>query len=92
MLWIGLLAATLDITENLVFNLFRGITPWKVFQYIASGLIGTQAFALGGCQSGLVWRCISRLRSRGLRYFLAPLQKSYCSHGARFFRVWYIAS
>ena len=27
-LWIGLVAGTLDITENLVFNLFRGITPW----------------------------------------------------------------
>lgn len=46
-LWIGLIAGTLDITENLVFNLFRGITPWRVFQYIASGLIGTQAFQSG---------------------------------------------
>lgn len=46
-LWIGLVAGTLDITENLVFNLFRGITPWRVFQYIASGLIGTQAFERG---------------------------------------------
>jgi hypothetical protein len=46
-LWIGLIAGTLDIAENLVFNLFRGITPWRVFQYIASGLIGTQAFQSG---------------------------------------------
>jgi hypothetical protein len=46
-LWIGLIAGTLDITENLVFNLFRGITPWRVFQYIASGLIVTQAFQSG---------------------------------------------
>jgi hypothetical protein len=46
-LWIGFIAGTLDITENLVFNLLRGITPWRVFQYIASGLIGTQAFRIG---------------------------------------------
>jgi len=46
-LWIGLVAGTLDITDNLVFNQLRGITPWRVFQYIASGLIGRQAFQSG---------------------------------------------
>ncbi len=46
-LWIGLFAGTLDITENLVFNAFRGITPWRVFQYIASGLISRTAFQIG---------------------------------------------
>jgi uncharacterized membrane protein YagU involved in acid resistance len=46
-LWIGLVAGTLDITENLVFNHFRGITPKQVFQYIASGLIGTKSFRAG---------------------------------------------
>ena len=44
-LWIGLVAGTLDITDNLVFNQLRGITPWRVFQYIASvgGARGTAA-------------------------------------------------
>lgn len=46
-LWIGLVAGTLDITENIVFNAFRGITPWRIFQFIASGLIGGQAFQSG---------------------------------------------
>jgi uncharacterized membrane protein YagU involved in acid resistance len=46
-LWIGLAAGTLDITENLVFNHFRGISPWHVFQYIASGLIGMKSFQNG---------------------------------------------
>ena len=46
-LWIGLVAGTLDITDNLVFNQFRGITPKMVFQYIASGLIGMKAFQIG---------------------------------------------
>jgi hypothetical protein len=41
-LWIGLVAGTLDITENLIFNAFRGITPAMVFRYIASGLMGIQ--------------------------------------------------
>jgi uncharacterized membrane protein YagU involved in acid resistance len=45
--WIGLVAGTLDITENLVFNFFRGITPSRVFQYIASGLIGIESFRSG---------------------------------------------
>jgi uncharacterized membrane protein YagU involved in acid resistance len=47
-LWIGLIAGTLDITDNLIFNLFRGVTLKMVFQYIASGLIGTSSFQLGG--------------------------------------------
>src|SRR5437899_8104234 len=45
--WIGLTAGTLDITENLVFNHFRGISPWRVFQYIDSGLIGLKSFQSG---------------------------------------------
>lgn len=43
-LWIWLVAGTLDITENLVFNQFRGISARRVFQYIASGLIGMKSF------------------------------------------------
>src|SRR5438874_13181484 len=46
-LWIGLVAGTLDITDNLIFNQFRGISPTRVFQYIASGLLGTKSFQLG---------------------------------------------
>jgi hypothetical protein len=46
-LWIGLVAGTLDITDNLIFNQLRGITPKMVFQYIASGLIGMKAFPAG---------------------------------------------
>ena len=46
-LWIGLVAGTLDITENLVFNHFRGISRRRVFQYIASGLIGMKSFQNG---------------------------------------------
>ena len=45
--WIGLVAGTLDITENIVFNSFRGIMPWRVFQFIARGLIGTKSFQSG---------------------------------------------
>ena len=46
-LWIGLIAGTLDITDNLIFNQFRGISPIRVFQYIAGGLIGMKSFQLG---------------------------------------------
>lgn len=44
---IGLIAGTLDITENLVFNAFRHITPGMVFRYIASGLLGMNAIRGG---------------------------------------------
>ena len=30
--WIGLVAGTLDISENLIFNSFRSITPYMIFQ------------------------------------------------------------
>ena len=51
--WVGLAAGTLDITENIVFNAFRGITPWRIFQYIASGLLGTHSFHMGWTSVGL---------------------------------------
>jgi hypothetical protein len=51
--WIGLVAGTLDITENIVFNAFRGITPWRIFQFIASGLFGTHSFQMGWMSVGL---------------------------------------
>lgn len=44
---IGLIAGTLDIAENLIFNAFRHITPTRIFQYIASGLTGPWAFHAG---------------------------------------------
>jgi hypothetical protein len=47
-LWIGLVAGTLDIGEDLIFNQFRGITPAMVFRFIASGLLGSKAFRGGG--------------------------------------------
>ena len=44
---VGLIAGTLDITDALVFSHFRGVAPARVFQYIASGLIGPRAISLG---------------------------------------------
>ncbi len=52
-LWIGLIAGTLDITDNLIFNRLRGITPGRVFLYIASGLIGGRAAAGGAAAVAL---------------------------------------
>jgi hypothetical protein len=44
---IGLISGTLDITESIIFNAFRHITPTMIFQYIASGLIDGASFELG---------------------------------------------
>jgi hypothetical protein len=46
-LWIGLVAGTLDISDNLIFNYFRGISATRVFQYIAAGLIGPRSSQMG---------------------------------------------
>ncbi len=76
-LWIGLFAGTLDITDNLIFNQLRGITPKMVFQYIASGLIGPSAAVQGGAATvalgvaihyaiALTWTAIFYAASRKL--------------------------
>jgi hypothetical protein len=52
-LWIGLIAGTLDITDNIIYNAFRGVTMKMIFQYIASGLIGTTSFQMGGASVAL---------------------------------------
>src|SRR5579859_2199081 len=74
--WIGLVAGTLDIGENLIFNAFRHVTPKMVFQYIASGLIDGRSFTMGGASVALgvaihyaiamTWTVIFYLLSRKL--------------------------
>jgi hypothetical protein len=50
---VGLIAGTLDIADSLIFNHLRGVTASQVFHYIASGLIGHQAFEMGAPAYGL---------------------------------------
>ena len=50
---IGLIAGTLDISENLIFNAFRHITPAMIFRYIASGLLGMGAIHGGASMIAL---------------------------------------
>src|SRR5690242_13822234 len=45
--WIGLVAGTLDITENIIYVAFLGFTPRRIFQYITSGLLGAHSFQMG---------------------------------------------
>jgi hypothetical protein len=73
-MWIGLFAGTLDISENIIFNYFRGITPKMIFQFIASGLIGMRSIHLGAASVALgvvihycialTWTAIFYLASR----------------------------
>ena len=77
MLRVGLIAGTLDISENLIFNAFRRITPKMVFQFIASGLIGFHAALAMGIASVALgvaihyflatsWTALFYVASRGL--------------------------
>jgi len=90
--WIGLAAGTLDITENLVFNHFRGISPWRVFQYIASGLIGMKSFQSAGTRSRSAWQFITRSRWPGREYFFSPHWSFPRSLGVRFCPAWFMAA
>src|SRR5215471_20354762 len=59
---VGLIAGTLDISDALIFSYLHGATPIRVFQYIASGLIGLKSFQLG-------W--MSVVLGVGVHYFIA---------------------
>jgi uncharacterized membrane protein YagU involved in acid resistance len=71
---IGLIAGTLDIGENIIFNAFRHITAKQIFQYIASGLTGAWAFHAGAVSVALgiaihytialIWTAVYWLASR----------------------------
>lgn len=74
--WIGLVAGLLDISENIIFNAFRHITPYRIFQYIASGLIDGRSFTMGMASVvlgvgmhftiALLWTAVFYLLSRKL--------------------------
>ncbi|HEX4576568.1 MAG TPA: hypothetical protein VH117_04415 [Edaphobacter sp.] len=42
-----LLVGTLDISDAFIFNHFRGISPTRILQGIASGVLGRAAFSMG---------------------------------------------
>jgi hypothetical protein len=46
-LWAGVIAGTLDLTDAFVFSGIRGIGPGSVLRYIAGGLLGPTAFKSG---------------------------------------------
>lgn len=76
--WIGVVAGTLDISENLIFNAFRHVSPKMVFQFIASGLIDGKSFTMGGASVALgvaihyaiamTWTLVFYLLSRKLMF------------------------
>ena len=53
----GLLAGVLDIFDAIVVTIVRGGTPTRMFQYIASGLIGPSSFQGGWPTAALGLLC-----------------------------------
>ena len=52
--WGGLIAGTLDLTAACVYSWVRGnVSPVRVFQFIASGLVGPDSFT-GGAKTALL--------------------------------------
>ena len=84
--WIGLVAGTLDISENIIFNAFRHVTPRMIFQYIASGLIDGKSFTMGAASVALgvavhytiamTWTVVFYLASR--RLLILTRQAAIC--------------
>lgn len=76
--WIGIVAGTLDISEAIIFSAFRHVTPKMIFQFIASGLIDGRAFGMGAASVALgagihyaiamAWTVIFYLLSRRLLF------------------------
>ena len=52
-LWGGLVAGVLDITDAFVVYALRGVSPVKILQSIASGLLGPSAYSGGGPTAAL---------------------------------------
>jgi len=49
-----LVVGTLDISDALIYSAFRGVTPIRLFQYIAAGLLGRDAAKAGGLATGFL--------------------------------------
>ena len=79
--WCGLIAGTLDITAACLYSGLRfGVTPTRIFHYIASGVLGAAA-AEGGTKTavlGLIfhyiiattWGVVYYLASRRLQFLI----------------------
>ncbi len=52
-LWGGLIAGTLDITAACISNGLKGMSPGRVLQSVASGLLGPDAFQGGAAAAAL---------------------------------------
>ncbi len=80
--WGGLIAGTLDITGACVVSWLRaGVVPVRVFQSVASGLLGSAAYT-GGARTAVLglalhffiattWTVVFYLASRKLRFLVA---------------------
>jgi hypothetical protein len=74
-LWVGLLAGSLDGLDAMVSCWLRGITTLRLFQYIASGLLGVAAFQ-GGLATGVLGCLLHFLIAMGATtiYYLLTLR------------------
>ena len=79
--WGGLIAGTLDLTAACVYSWVRsGVTPVRVFQFIASGLLGAESFT-GGVKTAVlgvalhfliatIWTLVFYFASRKLLFLI----------------------
>ena len=52
-LWAGLIAGAMDITAACAYAGYRGVSPGRVLQFVASGLIGPSSFQGGAATMAL---------------------------------------
>jgi hypothetical protein len=76
-LWGGLIAGVLDISDAFVFHAVRGVKPIRILQAIASGLLGPGAFQ-GGLRTAVLGAALhfSIAFSAAAVYYLASRKMS----------------
>ena len=81
-LWGGLLAGILDGLDALLFfNLVMGTAPGRIFQFIASGLLGPEAFETGrSVFLGVVCHFIVAFGAATAYYLLSRMMPSLLAH------------
>ena len=81
-LWGGLIAGVLDGLDALVFfSLVMGSPPGRIFQFIASGLVGPKAFESGGSVAlGVLCHFLVAFGAAATYYLLSRMVPSLVAH------------
>lgn len=95
----GLLAGVLDLTAAFIKSGLQGVSPTRVMQSIASGLLGAESFAGGAAAAALgvllhfiiafVWTIVFYVASRRIKFLTAQPIRSGVLYGIAVYLIMY---